>query len=267
MQRTSKPAPPTHLPLLQVVSGQALQSLCKANRGDGGGCLSLTAWILIFSASQLLLCLLPDINSLTAVTAMGAATTLGFSVLATVGSAVQGGWVGGCWAGRQAGVSTHYCGPPLPAQYVHCGCVLGLPWCRACDQGMLPAYCLRCAAGRAPDVSYAVQGSPADRVFGAFTSLGAIYLLFGLTVLLEIQVGWLQPAWLGDDWWSGRLHTPLSVCIRSAAACRRGSRLPLWLNRSLCPVRPLQQSTLAPAPTSAVPPMVRVGNWAAMWCH
>ncbi len=76
----------------QVVSGQALQSLCQANRGGGGGCLSLTAWILIFSASQLLLCLLPDINSLTAVTAVGAATTLGFSVLATVGSAIQGGW-------------------------------------------------------------------------------------------------------------------------------------------------------------------------------
>lgn len=39
-------------------------------------------------------------------------------------------------------------------------------------------------------MTYAVQGSAADRAFGAFTSLGAIYLLFGLTVLLEIQVRW-----------------------------------------------------------------------------
>ncbi|KAL4421336.1 hypothetical protein ABPG75_010627 [Micractinium tetrahymenae] len=121
----------------QVVSGQALQSICLATRGSGGGadpasagCLRLTWWILIFSASQLLLCLLPDINSLTAVTALGAATTLGFSALATVGAAVH---------------------------------------------------------GRAPDVSYAVQGSPADVAFSAFSSLGAIFLLFGLTVLLEIQ--------------------------------------------------------------------------------
>jgi len=43
-------------------------------------------------------------------------------------------------------------------------------------------------AGRASDVSYAVLGTPADEAFGAFTSLGGIYLLFGLTVLLEIQV-------------------------------------------------------------------------------
>lgn len=73
---------------MQVVAGQALQSLCTAL--SSGGCLSLTAWILIWSSTQLLLCLLPDINSLTAVTAMGAATTLGFSVLATVGSALKG---------------------------------------------------------------------------------------------------------------------------------------------------------------------------------
>lgn len=39
-----------------------------------------------------------------------------------------------------------------------------------------------------PDVSYALQGSPADVAFNAFSSLGAIFLLFGLTVLLEIQV-------------------------------------------------------------------------------
>ena len=45
------------------------------------------------------------------------------------------------------------------------------------------------AAGRDPGVSYAVEGSPADVAFGAFTSLGAVFLLFGLTVLLEIQVG------------------------------------------------------------------------------
>lgn len=83
----------------QVVSGQALQSICLAASGggagsgaqpDSAGCLRLTWWILIFSASQLLLCLLPDINSLTAVTALGAATTLGFAVLATVGSALHG---------------------------------------------------------------------------------------------------------------------------------------------------------------------------------
>ncbi|KAL4424863.1 hypothetical protein ABPG77_011113 [Micractinium sp. CCAP 211/92] len=123
----------------QVVSGQALQSICLAARGAGGGggddpssagCLRLTWWILIFSASQLVLCLLPDINSLTTVTALGAVTTLGFAGLATVGSAVH---------------------------------------------------------GRAPDVSYALQGSPADVAFNAFSSLGAVFLLFGLTVLLEIQ--------------------------------------------------------------------------------
>ncbi len=83
----------------QVVSGQALQSICLAARGAGSrggddpasaGCLRLTWWILIFSASQLVLCLLPDINSLTAVTALGAATTLGFAGLATVGAAVHG---------------------------------------------------------------------------------------------------------------------------------------------------------------------------------
>lgn len=83
----------------QVVSGQALQSICLTARGSGNnsgdeptttGCLRLTWWILIFSASQLVLCLLPDINSLTAVTALGAATTLGFAVLATVGAAVHG---------------------------------------------------------------------------------------------------------------------------------------------------------------------------------
>ena len=39
---------------------------------------------------QLLLCLLPDINSLGAVTALGAATTLGFSALATAGAAAHG---------------------------------------------------------------------------------------------------------------------------------------------------------------------------------
>ena len=124
------------------MSGQALQSLCLT-LSPSGGCLKLTWWIAIFSASQLLLCMLPDINSLGAVTALGAATTLGewtglrrvgrllfagcfrqsqllplaptcatalrnkhlppshsagFSVLATVGSALQGEWnaVGGC---------------------------------------------------------------------------------------------------------------------------------------------------------------------------
>ncbi|PSC77053.1 Lysine histidine transporter 1 [Micractinium conductrix] len=127
----------------QVVSGQALQSICLVARAGGAaapaagtaaataaGCLRLSHWILIFSASQLLLCLLPDINSLGAVTALGAATTLGFSALATAGAA---------------------------------------------------------AHGRDPGVSYAVEGSPADVAFGAFTSLGAVFLLFGLTVLLEIQ--------------------------------------------------------------------------------
>lgn len=42
-------------------------------------------------------------------------------------------------------------------------------------------------AGRSADVSYVVEGSQAHVVFGAFSSLGAIFLLFGLTVLLEIQ--------------------------------------------------------------------------------
>jgi hypothetical protein len=58
--------------------------------GGGAGCLRLTYWILIFSASQLGLCLLPDINSLKLVSALGAATTLGFSALATVGAALHG---------------------------------------------------------------------------------------------------------------------------------------------------------------------------------
>ena len=75
-----------------MAAGQALQNICLVSRGggSGSGCLRLTYWILVFSASQLLLCLLPDINSLSVVTALGAATTLGFSVLATAGAAVQG---------------------------------------------------------------------------------------------------------------------------------------------------------------------------------
>lgn len=161
----------------QVVAGQALQSLCRANRGDGGGCLSLTAWILIFSASQLLLCLLPDINSLMAVTALGAATTLGFSVLATVGSALQGGWAGG-WGMRDI-----LCTSTL--RLIQREMRWPMPMAAVAPSTLhAPRH-----AGRAPDVSYAVQGSAADRVFGAFTSLGAVYLLFGLTVLLDIQVG------------------------------------------------------------------------------
>ena len=72
-----------------MVAGQSLQAVCLTL--SGGGCLQLSYWILIFSASQLLLCLLPDINSLAAVTALGAATTLAFSLLATLGSALHGG--------------------------------------------------------------------------------------------------------------------------------------------------------------------------------
>eukprot|EP00887_Chlorella_sp_A99_P002263 scaffold10.g2263.t1 len=139
--------------MYQVVSGQALHSLCLANRA--AGCPRLAWWTVAFSASQLLLCLLPDINSLRLVTALGAATSLGFSTLATVGSLLR---------------------------------------------------------GQGDGASHAVEGSATARAFGAFSSLGGIFLLFGLTVLLEIQ------------------------------------------------------STLAPAPTSAVPPMVRatVGGYAAL---
>lgn len=84
--------------------------------------------------------------------------------------------------------------------------VLGL--LLACPPLLNPSYCLLhlCTtstfspyqpAGIAPDVSYVVQGSPADRVFGAFSSLGAIFLLFGLTVLLEIQVRAEAGGWVG----------------------------------------------------------------------
>lgn len=48
--------------MYQVTAGQALQTLCHTLSGSGGGCLRLTWWIFIFSASQLLLCLLPDIS-------------------------------------------------------------------------------------------------------------------------------------------------------------------------------------------------------------
>lgn len=48
--------------MYQVIAGQALHSLCHTLSGSGGGCLRLTWCILIFSSSQLLLCLLPDIN-------------------------------------------------------------------------------------------------------------------------------------------------------------------------------------------------------------
>lgn len=94
------PRCPNHHCCWQVIAGQALQSTCLALHSSGGSgvasgsgsgaCLRLTHWIFIFSASQLLLCLLPDINSLGAVTALGAATTVGFSVLATVGAALHG---------------------------------------------------------------------------------------------------------------------------------------------------------------------------------
>ncbi|GAB4814066.1 hypothetical protein N2152v2_001112 [Parachlorella kessleri] len=42
-------------------------------------------------------------------------------------------------------------------------------------------------AGRGPDVVYSVQGSPADKAFNAFTSLGAITLLYGNILLVETQ--------------------------------------------------------------------------------
>lgn len=51
----------------------------------------------------------------------------------------------------------------------------------------LPHRWLPLPAGRAPGVSYALQGSSADRIFNAFASLGSITLLFGNTVLLETQ--------------------------------------------------------------------------------
>ena len=75
----------------QVVAGQTLRSICTT---FSASCLRLPAWIAIYSAGQCLLCLLPDINSLAAVTALGAATTLAFSLLATVGAAMHGGWSG-----------------------------------------------------------------------------------------------------------------------------------------------------------------------------
>lgn len=100
-------------------------------------------------------------------------------------------------------------------------------------------------AGRAPDVSYAVQGTAADRMFGAFTSLGAIYLLFGLTVLLEIQVG-------------AAALPEAHFAVLGQAMCRRhlSCRERSCSSRMPSSLYPSPQSTLAPAPTSAVPPMV-----------
>lgn len=79
--------------MYQVVSGQALHNICQAatqQQQDGSSCLSLTAWTLIFSASQLLLVLLPDVSNLSSIAAVGAATSLGYAALATIGAAVHG---------------------------------------------------------------------------------------------------------------------------------------------------------------------------------
>ena len=85
-------------------------------------------------------------------------------------------------------------------------------------------------------MSYAVQGSAADVAFGAFNSLGQIFLLFGLTVLLEIQA---SKALAGH-----RVTRKLTCTERPRTPCPSPCSLPV-------------QSTLRPAPLSAVPPMVK----------
>lgn len=114
----------------QVAAGQALRGACLATSSDGSGCLRLSWSILVFSAAQLPLVLLPDISSLSLVATAGAITSFGFTILATVGAVLH---------------------------------------------------------GREPDVSYTPQGSAGEVTFEAFSSLGAVYLVFGLTILLEIQ--------------------------------------------------------------------------------
>lgn len=155
-----------------VTAGQALQALCATATGGsaGGGCPILTAWTLIFSACLLLFCVLPDMSSLSAVTLLGAGTTVAYSALATAGAALHGGfgWLVGCCRLRR-------CAPAFSQRLAGRACAgLNNPACPP--------------TGPAPGPSpYAVPGSPADRAFGAFGALGAVYLLFGLTVLLDIQ--------------------------------------------------------------------------------
>lgn len=174
---------------------------------------------------ELLLCLLPDINSLAAVAAIGAATTLGFSVLATVGSALQ----------RERGTRQQ-----------------GRQGIGAWDRALVNQHCPWAphpAPGRQAGVSYAVPGSPAGRVFGAFSALGGVYLLFGLTVLLDIQVGGGAVCML-----------VCSLLLKCVPTCRPAAALPACL----------PQSTLQPVglPPSAVPPMVRttVAGYCALLC-
>ena len=91
----------------------------SSGRSGGGtaGCLRLTWWIFILSAAQLLFRLLPDINFLASVTALGAATNLGFSALATVGAALHGMHAAAaCWTALQLSV--------VDARLLKCHCAL-----------------------------------------------------------------------------------------------------------------------------------------------
>jgi hypothetical protein len=75
-----------------IIAGQSLHGICAAlaaERGSGCG-VSLSVWIVVFSSAHLVLALLPDISSISWVTALGALMTLGFSLLATLGAAMAG---------------------------------------------------------------------------------------------------------------------------------------------------------------------------------
>ena len=125
--------------MYQGVASQSLQSICLATTGadtgsnssstdgtgssggrSGGGtagCLRLTWWIFILSAAQLLFRLLPDTSVLASVTALGAATNLGFSALATVGAALHGMHAAAaCWTALQLSV--------VDARLLKCHCAL-----------------------------------------------------------------------------------------------------------------------------------------------
>lgn len=72
-----------------IIAGQALLGICTTLAGPGCS-VSLSVWIVIFSSVHLLLALLPDISALKGINALGAATTVTFSLLATIGAALQG---------------------------------------------------------------------------------------------------------------------------------------------------------------------------------
>ena len=166
-----------------VVAGQSLQVCYAALRGDGGGAdpgAPLWAFQLGFGTCLALLVPLPDLGSLHWVMGLGAATTVGFSLLAVVGAALQGKSRGG----------TAALGWPRPDRGPCRGAGACRPWPPAKTAGWHAPPC----AGPQPGVSYALpSGSAADQAFGAMTSLGAITLLFGNTVS-ELLVPCLCPA-------------------------------------------------------------------------